>query len=171
MASSLNIVKKFFPKVKKVTDADEPAFLEVTEDDSKTGSRRDHNNCAFARACARKFRAQGVIVSVYTAYIVKGDEAIRYHLPPSVSREVVSFDRNARFEEGLYELSRPSAGHRLGARQGRANNTDKKNSPNPRFKKRFAHFTGGIRAILGTGRPTPEAEESCLSRNSVSSTE
>jgi hypothetical protein len=150
MVSSLNIVKKFFPKVKKVTDADEPAFLEVTEDDSKTGSRRDHNNCAFARACARKFRATGVIISVQTAYIVKGDEAIRYHLPPSVSREVVSFDRNAGFEEGQYELSRPSAGHRLGARKER--NTyagTERASKKSRGIRSFRHYTGNIRATLG----------------------
>src|SRR5262245_12861997 len=116
MNRATNIVRKFFPKVKKVTDADENVILEVSENDSKSGSRKDHNNCAMAKACARHFKAQGVIISVHTAYIVKGEEAIRFHLPESVSREVVSFDRNAGFEPGTYELARPVKSQRLGAR-------------------------------------------------------
>jgi hypothetical protein len=160
MASSLNIVKKFFPKVKKVTDADEPAFLEVTEDDSKTGSRRDHNNCAFARACARKFRATGVIISVQTAYIIKGDEAIRYRLPQSVSREVVSFDRNAGFEGGQYELSKPVPSQRLGARQERNTNAgNERESKKSRGIRRFRHFTGNIRAMLGREGKLPKPKK------------
>src|SRR5882762_5363323 len=117
---TLGIVQKFFPNVIEVHDADDDLLLEVTENDSRSGSIKDHSHCAFARACQRKFKARGVIISVSTAYIVQKEGAIRYQLPESVSREIVSFDRKGGFAEGDYMLLAPPKDNRLGARHERA---------------------------------------------------
>ncbi len=95
---ALSIVKKYFPKVNRVIDADDRIIVEVTDADSKSKAVRDHNACAMAVACKRKMHADGVIIAVSTAYIVKGKKAIRYKVPESVAREIVSFDRDSYFE-------------------------------------------------------------------------
>ncbi len=90
---SINIVQKFFPKVERVVDAHRNAAIEVTAKDSSSKAVRDHNACAMAVACKRKFHLDGVIISRSVAYLIKGTQARRFMLPDSVSREVVSFDR------------------------------------------------------------------------------
>src|SRR5437868_1936070 len=97
--TALQIVQKYFPSVETVTDADDDLTLEVAPDDSKEGAIKDHAHCAFARACQRKFKARGVLISVNTAYIIMKGGAVRYKLPESVSREIVSFDRKGGFAE------------------------------------------------------------------------
>jgi hypothetical protein len=149
-ANALNIVQKYFPDVKRVHDAGRPVILQVTAADSKNARTRDHSGCAMAVAARRTFHARGVIISIGQAYVIKKDSAIRFKLPPSVSREVVSFDRNAGFAEGEYKMSAPSKSHRHGARNDRARNT--KNHPSSSDKTKpetFKHFTPGIRAVLG----------------------
>ena len=142
---SLATVRKFFPDVTSVTDADDNTILEVTRTDSSSGTTKSHNHCAFAKACQRKFQARGVIVSVKTCYIIKKDAAIRFILPESVSREIVSFDRKGGFAEGDYQLNAPTSSHRLGARQERAEGVHVRKDAS---KRKFRHFTSGIRAML-----------------------
>ena len=144
---ALGLVQKYFPSVTEVHDGDENMILEVTREDSSGGSVKDHNHCAFARACQRKFKARGVIVSVGTVYVIQKEGATRYTLPESVSREVVSFDRKAGFAEGEYQLIAPRKSHRLGGRQGSEKNGDRRKPGKPRFK----HYTTGIRAMLRSG--------------------
>lgn len=142
---ALAIVRKFFPDVTEVHDADEDSLIEVTANDSKVAKAKDHNDCAMAVACKRAFKARGVIISVGQAYIIKKEGAIRFSLPQSVSREIVSFDREAGFAEGTYKLSKPSGTHRLGAHVG-AREWDR-GAGNKR--KPFKHFTSNIRVSLG----------------------
>jgi len=141
---ALGIVKKFFPKVTNVVDGTKTIIIEVTKKDADTAARRDHGGCAMAVACKRKLEADGVIMSVASAYIVKGKKATRYRVPESVSREIVAFDRNAYFEPGEYRLVKPSPTEKLGARRGG-------NATTPgagKKRKGYNHFTGGIRATL-----------------------
>ena len=141
---ALHIVNKFFPKVKVVKDATKSLSVEVTKEDSQKGARGDHNSCAMAVACKRKVKADGVIMSVSTAYIVKDKVAVRYRVPESVSREIVAFDRNSYFEPGEYRLNKPCPASMLGARRGGEDTT-----PGAGKKRRgFHHYTGGIRATL-----------------------
>ena len=77
---ALAIVKKYFPQVTMVTDADENAVIEVTKDDSTGGARKDHAHCAFAKACQKTFNARGVIVSLTSVYVIKKNGAIRYRV-------------------------------------------------------------------------------------------
>lgn len=141
---ALTMVQKYFPDVKEVHDADENATVEVTANDSKVARVKDHNNCAMAVACKRVFNARGVIVAVGTAYIIKKEGCIRYSLPESVSREIISFDRKAGFAEGTYSLTKPRPSHRLGSQQGA-----KKWNKGANKRKPFKHFTTGIRVAIG----------------------
>lgn len=141
-------VKKFFPQVKKLRDADENAVVHVTAADVKASSKKDHNNCAMAVAAKRELHATGMVVSRSMAYVVNKDEAIRFSLPTSVQKEIVSFDRGAGFAEGAYQLDRPSKSNRLGSyRMHHHLNPDRSHTANG--KRRFRHLTRGVRAVLG----------------------
>jgi len=145
MATALQIVQKFFPEVKHVTDAGRNSVVEVTKRDTNSATVRNHKACALAVACKRKENTDGVVISVKTAYIVKGDKATRYALPESVSREIVSFDKGGEFSPGNYRMLAPSPSIRIGSRQGGANS-----KPNSGKPKRYFHKTEGIRSVLGS---------------------
>jgi hypothetical protein len=146
MSTALQIVKQFFPQVEDVKDAKHPLVVEVTKSDNNSAKVRDHKACAMAVACKRAEKADGVIVSVMTAYVVKGNTAVRYHLPESVSREVVSFDRNAGFEPGEYAMIPPCATSRIGKITGGNNHANGRTGRKLTVRK---HHTIGIRTVLG----------------------
>lgn len=150
MSRVLEIVKGAFPGVKKVVDAKKDILTEVTKRDCATATRSNHRACAMAVACKRAKKLDGVIMSISTAYLVKDDVATRYMVPPSVSREITAFDRNAPFEPGEYVLKAPKGTNVLG--YGRHGVLPRKSpkAGNGNFAKRFRHKTGGIRASLGT---------------------
>ena len=140
MPSALAIVQRFFPKVTHVHDATRHVSVEVTRAETRSKAVRDHRECAMALACRRKFKMDGVVVSRSAAYLVKGTEATRYGVPPSVAREIVAFDRGAAFAPGTYMLWKPT--HLLGTkpRPGR--------SPKRSDRIRPRHVTTDIRASL-----------------------
>src|ERR1700690_1730496 len=115
MTTALQIVKEYFPEVTDVEDGTKDIEVEVTKRDNDSADVRNHKGCAMAVACKRKQEADGVIISVNTAYIIKGKKAKRYKLPESVSREVISFDRNGGFSPGEYHLRPPRTSEVLGA--------------------------------------------------------
>ena len=147
--NALNVVQQFFPGVTEVVDAERGAKIEVTPLDSRSKGLKNHEECAFAVACKRQMRLDGVIISRSVAYLVKGKRARRFQLPPSVSREVVSFDRGAGFAPGEYLLSPVEPSRRLGQRQG--SNRDRA-SATPMTKK-FRHLTANVRTVLGGEQP------------------
>ena len=144
MASALEIVQKFFPAVKTVEDANRKCLIEVTAHDNSSATVKNHKACAMAVACKRKFKLDGVIVSVKTAYLVKGTHARRFQLSERVSREVVSFDRNGGFAQGEYELNPPMPSSRIGKNSG------KRGPHKTAGKEHFRHITQGIRSVLGS---------------------
>jgi hypothetical protein len=146
MPTALQVVQKFFPEVKEVVDAERNAIIEVTKQDEKTANKKSHKTCAMAVACKRKFNLDGVVISVNRAYLVKGKKARRFMLPESVSREVVSFDRDGGFEPGEYELQKVPRSSRLDrVIKGNGHGGGSPNSP-----RRHVHKTGGIRTSLGS---------------------
>lgn len=149
---ALGIIRQYFPNVTEVHDADEDLLLEVVTDDSKQGVVKDHSHCALARACQKKFKARGVIVSIKTVYVIQKEGATRYQLPESVSREIVSFDRKGGFADGEYTLKAPTSGHRLGARQGREFSPSREHGDKGVRRQTRKHYTTGIRAMLRGGR-------------------
>lgn len=139
---ALHTVQKFFPQVKHVQDADDNLQVHVSAKDNN-GRLKNHAECALAVACKRKEKADGVIISVKTAYVVKGKLAIRYRVGEAVSREVVSFDRKGGFEPGNYTLSKPSPSNRLGHPiTGPRTTTIKRRRP------AFRHETENVRTSL-----------------------
>lgn len=142
---ALKVVQKFFPGVTSVVDAKRPTLIEVTAKDANPRAVKNHEACALAVACKRSFRLDGVIIARSIAYLVKGKQARRFHIPPSTAREVVSFDRGAGFEPGTYLLSSISKDRRLGARTG-TNKDSKTGNGKP---KQFRHVTANIRTVLG----------------------
>lgn len=156
MSTALGIVKKFFPKVKRVVDAEKNARIIVTKRDTQSSLVKEHDGCAMAVAAKRQYHLDGVIVSRSTAYLIKGSQARRFNLPPSTSREIVSFDRGGGFDEGEYEISKPEPSRRLGARAergGKIGGADKR-SGDGNLPKRFRHLTTNIRHVLGGKKAT-----------------
>lgn len=151
-SGALNVVRKFFPQVTTVVDANRNASIEVTSKDAASKAVRDHNGCAMAVACKRKFHLDGVIISRSVAYLVKGTQARRFKLPESVSREVISFDRGAQFAIGKYELAAVPPASRLGVRLGRPSNSKEGKGQ----IKKNRHFTTNVRSVLGGQRPEDE---------------
>lgn len=144
MPSALSVVRKFFPNVTVIRDAEKCAEIEVTAADGKNGERKSHKECAMAVACKRTFDLDGVLISVKTAYLIKGTVAKRYSLPESVSREVVSFDRKGGFAPGSYSLSKVPDSRKLGVKPA-----GKKHGERAGSHKEFIHHTAGIRVVLG----------------------
>ncbi len=148
MSTALNTVKKFFPKVKRVVDSKSNALIEVTQQDANSKDVKNHSKCAMAVACKRKFHLDGVIISRSVAYLIKGNKARRFKLPPSVSREVVSFDRGSGFAPGKYSLSKVNESIKLGTP------SHKQKIKNRIVKeKRFRHLTSNVRSVLGGEKP------------------
>lgn len=146
MSSSLSIVRKRFPNVTQVVDSTRNVRIEVQPRDCNNAKVQNHEECAMARACKRKLKVSGVIISRNMAYMVKGNKAIKFQLPPSVQKEVVAFDRGAEFEAGEYQLSKVSQ-HRS---VGRAHGKSKYKTPRKRtgLRRSVYHHTGNIRASL-----------------------
>jgi hypothetical protein len=139
----LHRINKLFPKVQYVVDALAPIMVEVKPRDNRKGGIKDPGDCAMARACKREFNLDGVIISLSKAYLVKGEVATRYSVPTSLSKEVVSFDRNMDFQPGVYHLSAIPPCDRLGA-QKRAPHTGvgKKTRPTKAY-----HRTANVRSF------------------------
>lgn len=147
MPTALQLVQKFFPEVETISDAKKNIEIEVTNADDKAAAKRSHKTCAMAVACKRKFKLDGVVISVNRAYLVKGTKAERFELPPSVSREVVSFDRGGGFEPGEYQLTKPGPSNKLGTHKYKKTGSGHGGGDGQR---KVTHHTGGIRTALGS---------------------
>ncbi len=138
-------IRKMFPNVTNVVNSKEPIRVEVSRSDSQNASSKDPMNCAMARACKRKYKLDGVIISLSTAYLIKGETATKYKVPASLSREVVTFDRSKSFEPGEYMLSRVPPSEMVGYDGGdrRSPHTKKGKKTGP--ATRFFHKTENVR--------------------------
>jgi hypothetical protein len=146
---ALKIVQKYFPEVTKVADARANINVEVTKRDDAIATRKAHKTCAMAIACKRAMKLDGVIISIKTAYLVKGKKAIRFQMPERASREVVSFDRGGGFATGTYQLDKPTPSAKLGARNER-DGSHASGSRGYEGPKRHKVLTTGIRTVLGS---------------------
>lgn len=140
---SLAIIRQYFPKVTKLVDANAPAFVEVTPEDSIKGKPKNPALCVFARACYRDLGATGVIVGATRTYVVvKHTSAVRYTHPISLQKEIAILDRGSKFAPGLYQISPCNPSARLGTYHG--GGTHKARGTG---KSRFRHYTTGIRVL------------------------
>lgn len=145
MASALSIIQKYFPEVTTVKDATKDVTIEVTDKDARSKGIKDHKTCAMAVACQRVFDADGVIISIAIAYIIKSYSATRYDVTQAVQREIVSFDRKGGFSPGIYVLKAVSPGNRFGER-GKRKKTLSVNHGSRGIRK--YHVTANIRTSL-----------------------
>ena len=145
---ALNIVRKFFgANITEVEDSDKPINVEVTARDVNASERKAHAGCALAVACKRSKGLDGVLISTSTAYLVKGHKAVRYRVPPSVAREIVSFDRGSGFEPGEYRLDIVPPTSRFGETRstGKSNGGHRK----PQARHLISH---NVRSVLGSDK-------------------
>jgi hypothetical protein len=140
-------IQRFCPEVNRVADATKPITITVTKRDVQKSSKKNPENCAMA--CSFKRRGwDSAIIHRSTAYLVRGDLAVRYFVPQSVVREIVSFDRHGDFRPGDYHLSAIDPSRRIGAYQPETRNvpggTNKRAVKKPVALIR-RHVTEGIR--------------------------
>jgi hypothetical protein len=146
MPSALIRVQKFFPEVTHVQDSKTPQVVTVTKQDNRSGKAKSHQKCALALACKRLFHADGAVIALSAAYIVKGKVATRFKLPESAAREIVAFDRKVGFTPGEYKLSPPQHDRPLGV-----SHTDKPRPAKGTGKKQvLRHVTRGVRTSLSS---------------------
>lgn len=146
--NTLLMLQRKHPHVTSVQDADEDVLVEVTNQDDRNSKKKNHAECALATACKRQEKVTAAVVSVSKAYIIRGNTAIRYDMPESASREVVSYDRNGGFAPGKYKLRAPCPASRLENLPYRTNRTHSVSVEDKKRKNTFAHRTSGIRTSL-----------------------
>lgn len=77
----------------------------VTDDDIVRAKKANSQHCALARAALRLPRVNAAYFFRSVAFIEYPTAMIKYSLPPSVQKEIVSFDRGGIFAAGVYQLS------------------------------------------------------------------
>jgi hypothetical protein len=144
--NSIHWLRRFFPLVEKVQDADKPVIVEVTATHVANADVKSHRTCALALACKEFFHADGVVIALTTSWIIRGRTATRYRNAGTLSREITSFDRKAGFDIGFYLLTPASPSNKLG--------TKRAYDPVRRAKRKtegkaFRHFTRNVRSTIG----------------------
>lgn len=82
-------------------------LVTVTDSDVVNAKKANSKHCALARA---SLRLPGVVAAYFfrkTAFLEFKDQMVRYLLPGSVQKEIVSFDRAQIFASGIYQLTPP----------------------------------------------------------------
>lgn len=138
-------LRKSFPAVRTVSDARRPIEITVESRDRQRGKIKSPQNCAMAQACKRQERADGALIRLSSAFIVKGSHATRYNVPESVRREIVSFDRHGDFQPGRYRLTAIPVSERLGADQRQKPAGKRTGSRPSNAVKVWRHITAGVR--------------------------
>lgn len=110
-------IRKHFPHVNHVQDANKSIVITVADKDSKTSRKKDPENCALATACKRLKIADHAIIGIAYSWLIKGDVATRFKTSTAVGREITSFDRHQDFAaDQNYRLSKVSEGSKLGVK-------------------------------------------------------
>lgn len=89
-----------------LVDGNAPIEIVIEPCDVKGSKPHNQTQCAIARAVKRTFLVPECYVLRTTVWIDDGERLIRFALPPSLQKEIVSFDRNKDFRPGRYQLSR-----------------------------------------------------------------
>ena len=127
-------------------DARRGLKLEVTAGDCHKLSRKDPQNCAFARACKRELGAKRAFFFRTAAWLQMGDKLVRYTLPPSVQKEIVSFDRTGSMVPGVYQITPPAKSQTMKAIAARSAKRPGRHQPGKgKIKRKVVHHTQNIR--------------------------
>lgn len=82
-------------------------LVTVTANDVVNAKKANSKHCALARASLRLPGVNAAYFFRQTAFLEYKDRMERFELPPSVQKEIVSFDRAQIFSEGTYQLTPP----------------------------------------------------------------
>lgn len=136
-------IRRYFPDVDRVVDATKPLEVEVKKRDVDNAKQKREDCCALAKACERMDGVDGAIIKTTCAFVIKGHTAIKFHVPNSITREIVMFDRHGDFRPGTYFLGPVPKSHTTGGKRGAGNHT----KPSGLSKHRRPYvFTQGIRS-------------------------
>lgn len=138
-------IRQYFPQVNRVADSTKPLIVCVKPCDISSAKSKKEDDCAMAHALERQEKCDGAIVRSSQAWIIRGDLAVKYAVPPSLSREIVSFDRHHDFREGTYQLSPVPKSHLMSNKHKRRDSA--KRSHVRTRKDRVRHVTEGIRGV------------------------
>jgi hypothetical protein len=86
-------------------DAVKPLAVEVTAQDIKLAKAKNSKECALSRAVKRNMPVKAAYFLRTIAWLEFKNKMVRYRLPPSIQKEIVSFDRNKMMSTGEYVLS------------------------------------------------------------------
>ena len=138
-------IRRIFPQVKYIKDADKPMEVNVRKSDCSTAIPFDSTECALAKAAKREYHADYAVIGLASSYIIKGDTAVRYRSGQSVAREIISFDRHNDFAPGEYNLTPYSPSLRLGV-----DNRSTRKSGKSKTAKRKIHKSAKVRDLTLT---------------------
>ncbi len=88
-----------------VAEAKRRLLVTVTDEDVVKAKKADSKHCALARAALRLPNVNAAYFFRSTAFLEYEDKMVRFNLPESVRREIVSFDRAQIMAAGVYQLS------------------------------------------------------------------
>jgi len=133
---------------RNVVDSTRSIQIEITEQDTQLASRKDHGNCAVARACMKQEGTDAIVhISRVFLKMKNKDIWVRYIVKNDLRTEIVSFDRGGNFEPGIFKLHRIQPAQKLGISHKRASG--------PRVSKRKAPTTlHGVRKLGSRGTGT-----------------
>lgn len=136
----------------RTQDATKPCIITVNATDVRKAKMKNAKDCAFACAFKRAQGAEAAFVFRSSCYVQKGDKLIRYRLPLSVQKEIVSFDRTGDMEPGNFHVTPHSPCARLDSLK---KNTANRNGPNGRHARgrasrrtaQLRHVTKNVRGL------------------------
>lgn len=135
----------------KVQDGTKPLAVAVTNGDVVLALKRDSKRCALARAVERLPGVVRGYIFRTTAYLEYKDRMVQYILPPSVQKEIVSFDRCQVFAPGVYQLSPP--GNLRARRLARDRTDEKRRGKERRARQRAKRDLPVFKATVTSGDP------------------
>ena len=131
---------------RNVIDSTETIQIEITEQDTQFASRKDHGNCAVARACMKQ-EGTDALVHISRVFLKMKHKNIwvRYIVRNDLRTEIVAFDRGGNFEPGIFKLHRVPHAQKLGKQTG--TNTRKGHTA----KRKAATTLHGVRKLASRG--------------------
>lgn len=90
-----------------IRDANSRIKITVTDDDVVLAKKADSKHCALARAALRLPGVKAAYFFRQIAFLEYRTKMLKFHLPESVTREIVTFDRAQIFDSGIYQMRPP----------------------------------------------------------------
>lgn len=90
-----------------IKDATSRIKIVVTDNDVVSAKKADSKHCALARAALRLPGVKAAYFFRQIAFLEYANKMLKFHLPESVTREIVTFDRAQIFDSGIYQMRPP----------------------------------------------------------------